>query len=223
MLACLSSGLYGCSEEVTELSIDVMTDGTNFALYFREVDRPDCTCNNGNFPDVGACEGNNDGIVCTCDPGPAHCLSRVTALRDGETVGAETVDVDHIWFGYVGFPADEQADELRIEGCGGEAKIALDYPYSTPTITEKVETEEAVLHLEWTTSPPAPYEMVTWGSLSSVSCLDEDDGQSTIELDPYERNFISVRTLALDEISTALGDARVWYGNWAKFSWPETD
>jgi len=221
MLGCCFVGLSGCFEDVTELSIDVMIGGDSLAMFFREIARPDCTCNNGNFPAVGACVGVNDGIVCTCDPGPASCLSRVTALREGKAVGSQAVDPEGIWFGYVGFNTDQEADEIRIEGCGAEVYIALDYVYSTPTITNVVETAEATLRIEWTTSPPAPYEMVSWGSLSGAMCLDEDDGEVTIDLDPYSPSSISVHALALDEVSTSLGDARIWYGNEDELTWPE--
>jgi hypothetical protein len=203
----------GCSNgPVTLLDLDIRVDDDSVAVYAREVERA-CTCSAGEFPAVGTCETSSDGISCTCDPPPATCLESFRIERGDQVVHEEPYD-RFIEFGYQHLAVvTDPGDELVIEGCGGEARIPLgDDAFPRPTITD-LEITTSSLELAWTTDGPATSALVSMSDgFGGALCHDAFAGSFSDAGYHGLTRYVSVDAVVRREVTTELGQARVWIG-----------
>ncbi len=222
---CLGVALLAACGETTELTIQVVTDGNTATLYFREPGRPSCDCNAGLFPAPGECVANNDGIQCSCDPGPAACVTRVDALLDGEVVATSEHNPGILWYGQLTLYEVGPFDALSIHGCGGTARLDVDYQNDpTLTVTGSARQDFNTIVVDWTTSEPVEYVLTSRGS---SMCIVESTGQREYTLRPGEADSIwgwdrvGLRPVRREIQPTSLGAATIWHGPRTEFTWRE--
>ncbi|MBL4633928.1 MAG: hypothetical protein JKY56_08650 [Kofleriaceae bacterium] len=216
-IACITAAcLDSSAPTITELSITITTNGQSASVRFREVLRPQCTCSAGNFPNLGECVGNSDGVTCVCDDtGPATCIESVSALAADGSVIAKEFRQPFLWLGAISIGDLEMAEQLLVEGCGGSAIIDLpqgDYPVST--IRETTFIDQETFQVRWGTAPAATQVLTSGGNgFTSGTCLSENTGTETFFYSDIGGPFsYSIRPVKILEQQTELGNVTIRYG-----------
>jgi len=210
---------------LSRLAIDVRLTPSVAVIYIQDLDR-NCDCTIGNWPAPGECEGDNDGIFCSCDaPGtgegydfPGSCLASIRLERDG-VVLAETTYQDSLpqWF----LQSDEFYSgpglEMVFDGCGGSARVPL--PASAPPVTtvERVATTSQHIWYDWADPRDANDSFLHHGNgLGGAYCHEFTPGTTVVAVPavfPRDGLYTTFAALIPEDHDTQLGPVHVWTGS----------
>jgi hypothetical protein len=198
------------------LDIRVVSEPSMVTVYIREPERP-CSCESGDFPEIGSCAGISDIATCGCAPAPAFCVHRIAVESDGRML-AEYLPGDNAAGQAPGLFVPElqtvSAPQVVVEGCGARAEIPVGGLGPRPTFTATRAPDDHI-QVDWTTDRPAASAIATvsnglYGELCQAV-------SPTLELEHFllgassSRLFIEV--LGLDppfSYPTPFGDALVY-------------
>jgi hypothetical protein len=161
------------AEVFRPLDLRVISAPAMVVVYAREPERP-CSCENGDFPELGMCARTSDILSCTCEPAPAFCIHRIAVESEGRVL-AEYLRADHSAGEEVYLLVPElqtvSAPQLVVDGCGARAEIPVGGPGPQPTITTTSRTPEDRLRVDWTTDrPPASSIAMVNSGFSGQRC-----------------------------------------------------
>lgn len=212
--ACSSTGAPPDAQP-QQLHLDgVIADG-KITLHTSESDL-EAGCTGGDvFPQPGS-TGYVDDVV-TCRQGQLQsCLTHVALTVGGTTVGG-TIDPGRA-IAMNGLVTGALGGNLRIEGCGGVADVALPVAIAPqPSIGATVDTSARTISVSWSATPTAPSALLGVNTSLFTDLAHVTDSPYTfavptgVSVDLYRQATATTFGPPV-EVATPFGTARIWTG-----------
>lgn len=199
-----------------QLQLDVVIANGAVALYTSESDLAETGCIGGNiFPGPGM-NAFVDDIV-TCPRGqPMSCLTGVALVIGNATITAQAAPGRT--YGMAGDVEAAGGGHLLIEGCGGNADIALPVEAAPqPTLIAHADTTAGTVTATWSAVPTASSALVEINDSISGELTHTTSSPTTftlaqgIPVDAYHSATVTAFAPPTT-VTTAYGTARIWTG-----------